>query len=131
MRTFRKLAIAASLLAIPASCAEPDPEGVRFFETKIRPVLATRCFVCHAAAAPKIQAALLLDSAAGLRKGGNSGPAVEPGQPDRSLLLRALRYQDKDLKMPPGKALPPDVVADFETWIRIGAPMPPDTQAAG
>ena len=51
---------------------------------------------------------------------------IEPGQPERSLLLRAIQYQDKSLKMPPGKALPAEIVADFDTWIRGGAPMPAD-----
>ena len=100
------------------------------FETKIRPVLVTRCYVCHSAEAAKVQGGLLLDSVAGLRRGGNSGAVIEPGDPDKSLLIRALRYQDKDLRMPPGKALPPEVVADFENWIRSGAVMPAAAIAA-
>jgi hypothetical protein len=106
-----------------------DGEGVQFFETKIRPVLATRCFACHSSQAPKVQGGLLLDSQAGVLKGGNSGAIIAAGQPDQSLLIRALRYQDKDVKMPPGKPLAPEVVADFEAWVRAGAPMPADSPA--
>ena len=101
-----------------------DQDLIQFFETKIRPVLATQCFGCHSAQAPKLQGGLALDSQSGIRKGGNSGTVIEPGQPERSLLLRAIQYQDKSLKMPPGKALPAEIVADFDTWIRGGAPMP-------
>src|SRR6476661_8890440 len=127
MRALLLLASAAAwILAHPVLCPGADQDGIQFFETKIRPVLATQCFGCHSAQAPKLQAGLSLDSQSGIRKGGNSGTVIESGQPERSLLLRAIRYQDKSLKMPPGKPLAPDVVADFETWIRAGAPMPAD-----
>jgi hypothetical protein len=112
---------AACLLAHPA---QPDAAGTEFFEKKIRPVLATRCYVCHSSTAPKIQGGFQLDSRDALRKGGNSGSPITPGDPDSSLLIRALRYTDPNLKMPPGKALPSDVVANFEEWVRMGAPDP-------
>jgi hypothetical protein len=115
--------------AIRATGAD-DPEAIRLFETKIRPVLASRCFACHSTKAPKLQGGLLLDSQAGVGKGGNAGSDVVAGDPERSLLIRAIRYQDKDLKMPPGKPLPQEVVTDFETWIKAGAPMPPDAEIA-
>src|SRR5438876_9899151 len=129
MRT-RLLSASAALwiLAYPRLCSA-DQDLTQFFETKIRPVLATRCFGCHSAQAPKLQGGLSLDSQSGIRKGGNSGTVVESGHPESSLLLRAIRYQDKVLKMPPGKALPAEIVADFETWIRVGAPMPADAEA--
>ena len=127
MRALLLLASAAALsLAHPGLCPGADQDGIQFFETKIRPVLATQCFGCHSAQAPKLQGGLSLDSQSGIRKGGNSGTVIESRQPERSLLLRAIRYQDKSLKMPPGKALPAETVADFETWIRGGAPMPAD-----
>ena len=110
--------------ALWAQTAPPDAAGVEFFEKKIRPVLATRCYVCHGAMAPKVQGGLHLDSRDGLRKGGNSGPPIVAGDPDASLLIKALRYTDPNLKMPPGKALPPEVVANFEAWVRLGAPDP-------
>ena len=107
-----------------AQSAAPDPAQIEFFEKKIRPVLATRCYVCHSAAAPKVQGGFQLDSRDGLRKGGNSGSPIVPGDPDSSLLIKALRYTDPNLKMPPGKALPAAVIADFEQWVKMGAPDP-------
>src|SRR5262249_18506522 len=72
------------------------------------------------------QGGLRLDSTAGIRQGGNSGLAVRAGDPDRSLLLRAIRRTDKNLKMPPGEPLSADIISDFEHWIRDGATMPGD-----
>src|SRR5262245_9404652 len=78
-----------------------DREGLDFFEKKIRPILVERCYSCHSAEAEKLKAHLLLDSRQGLLKGGDRGPAVVPGDPDRSLLVQALRQIDEDIKMPP------------------------------
>jgi hypothetical protein len=121
-----------------AGAAAPEvaitPEQEQFFEAKIRPVLVTHCGKCHASTALKLRAGLRLDSREGLRKGGDSGPAIVPGQPDESLLLRAIRYRDEDLRMPPKGKFPDAVVADFEAWIRMGAPDPrtgPDSAVAG
>ena len=126
--------ITASSAALLAQAPAPDAAGIEFFEKNIRPVLATRCYVCHGAMAPKVQGGLQLDSREGLRKGGNSGPAITPGDPETSLLIKALRYADPSLQMPPGKALAPEVVAHFEQWVRMGAPDPrseaPQTKAA-
>src|SRR3954451_12993420 len=72
-----------------------DPTGVEFFEKKIRPVLVEHCYSCHsedAARANKLKAGLALDTREGLRKGGESGPAVVPGKPDKSLFLKTLRH---------------------------------------
>src|SRR5215469_3494480 len=127
MRPLLSLAAVASwILGCPRWCRAAEQDRIQFFETKIRPVLATNCFGCHSSQAPKLEAGLSLDSTSGIRKGGNSGSVIEPGQPDHSLLIRAIRYQEKSLKMPPGKPLAPDVVADFETWIHDGAHMPAD-----
>ena len=92
-----------------------------FFETRIRPVLATRCFNCHGST--KSMKGLRLDSDAGLRQGGEDGTVVIPGDPGGSLLIRAIRYSE-DRKMPPGQPLPADVVADFERWVADGARWP-------
>jgi len=116
--------LCAALLLTPALLADD------FFENKIRPVLAAKCYPCHSSTIGKPQGGLLLDSAAGIAKGGNSGAVFEAGDPERSLIVRALRYQDKELKMPPGKALPPDTVADFETWVRSGAALPKEEKPA-
>jgi hypothetical protein len=85
----------------------PTPEQVAFFETKIRPVLAERCYECHSAKAEKLKGALLLDSRAGVVKGGDTGPLLTPGNPDASMIIEAVRHTDEDLAMPPKKKLPP------------------------
>ena len=74
--------------------------------------------------APAVQGGLLLDTREGLRKGGNSGAAVVPGNPEQSLLIKALRYKSKELQMPPGEPLTSEQVADFEDWVKMGAPDP-------
>jgi hypothetical protein len=98
------------------------------FEKKVRPVLAAKCYACHSRAAAAPQGGLLLDSAAAIAKGGNSGAVLIAGDPDRSLLLAAIGHKDKKLAMPPGSKLPPDVISDFETWIREGAALPLDLE---
>ena len=109
------------LLVLPAAAQQVSTD---FFETKIRPVLASRCYSCHSASATAVQGGLRLDTVEAIRRGGNSGSAIQPGDADRSLLLRALQYKDKTLKMPPGKPLPEEVVSNFAIWIQAGAAMP-------
>lgn len=100
------------------------PDEIAFFEKNIRPLLANNCYGCHSSAATKPMAGLLLDSKAGMLRGGKSGtPAIVPGKPDDSLLITAVRRL-KDLKMPPGKTLEPDEIENLVTWIRMGAPDP-------
>jgi hypothetical protein len=102
---------------------EPSREGVEFFEKRIRPLLDSQCLACHGAKTPA--GGLRLDTREGLLKGGNSGQSVIlPGDPERSLLIKAIRYNDAKLQMPPTGRLSPEQIADFETWIRIGAPDP-------
>lgn len=110
------------------SSAADDPpllskaEQNAFFEKKIRPVLVTECYGCHAAGeGRRVKGGLALDTREGLLQGGDSGPIVEPGQPEESLLIKAISHQDASLAMPPKKRLPESVVADFTTWIREGA----------
>ena len=115
-------------LATPAAVAGPAAsmtlEEERFFEVKIRPVLVSQCGKCHASTAEKVRGGLHVDSREGLRRGGDSGPALVPGNPDESLLIRAIRYRDQELRMPPKARLPETVVADFERWVKMGAPDP-------
>src|SRR5262245_257046 len=92
-----------------------------FFETKIRPVLATRCFGCHSSQLAAPRAELALDTKAGLSKGSVNGPVVVPGNPDASKLIQAIRYASPSLQMPPTGKLAGNVIADFETWVRAGA----------
>ena len=97
-----------------------------FFEKKIRPVLDERCYSCHSARAEKVKGGLLLDSRSGWARGGESGRALEPGDPEQGTLIRAIRYTDPDLQMPPKAKdrLTRQQVSDFESWVRMGAPDP-------
>ncbi|MCW5969103.1 MAG: PSD1 domain-containing protein [Blastocatellales bacterium] len=133
----RSLALAASALfclpGIAAINAQQSPAselskaGVDFFELKIRPALANHCYRCHSEQAKTPAGGLRLDTRAGMLKGGASGePAVFPGDPEKSLLIRAIRYVDPKLQMPMGGRLPDAVISDFEAWIRMGAPDPRD-----
>jgi cytochrome c553 len=109
-------------LADDEQAAAADPAGIEFFEKKIRPVLVEHCYECHSADAKEVKGGLLLDSRDATRNGGESGAAVVPGKPGESLLLEALRFES--FEMPPSQRLPDNVVADFEQWIKLGAPDP-------
>ena len=114
------------LLKNPRDRHLENPED--FFEKKIRPVLIEHCYRCHSAESKKLKGGLRLDTRRAIRRGGESGdPSVVPGEPEKSLLLAALRYED--LEMPPDRKLPSRVIADFEKWIRMGAPDPRDDAA--
>jgi hypothetical protein len=105
-----------------ASKASARPFGadqVRFFEEKVRPILETRCVKCHGGGG-KVKGGFRLDSRAAVLKGGDLGPAVDPDQPDRSLLLQAIRYEE--LEMPPGGRLPTGEQAILTRWVREGLP---------
>lgn len=100
----------------------PVVRGDDLFETKIRPVLVDVCFKCHGS--DKDSGNLRVDSREALLKGGDTSPAIVPNKPVESLLLKALRHTDDDLKMPPDKRLPDETIAAFEAWITAGAPWP-------
>ena len=120
----RRLVRACALLAAAATTGKADEAGVDFFEKKIRPVLIERCHECHAAD-KKVKAGLRLDHAEGWLRGGDSGPAVIPGKPDESPLIKAIRYTKLEFEaMPPKSALPKQEVALLEEWVRRGAPAP-------
>lgn len=102
-----------------------SPEGIEFFESRVRPMLIDHCYSCHSAEAKKVRGDLWLDSKAGWQKGGSSGkPAIVPGNPDASPLVVAIRYADPDLAMPPKERLSSNQVAILEAWVRMGAPDP-------
>ncbi len=112
-----------------AQASETSSAGADFFEKRIRPVLVERCFECHSAA-KEAKGKLLLDSHEGMIRGGEGGPIIVLGDPDKSRLITALRYTDSELEMPPKHALSPDQVHDFEHWVKIGAPDPRKDVAA-
>ncbi len=113
------------LLAVAGEMARAADEhsGIEFFEKRIRPALAEHCYECHAAGAKGLKGGLLLDRRDGWKRGGDSGPAVIPGKPADSLLIKALKHED-GMEMPPKGKLPDEVIADFEKWILEGAPDP-------
>jgi len=102
--------------------AAPTQEQLNFFETKIRPVLVTHCHECHSSESKIVQGGLRVDSRDGLLQGGDNGPAIVSGQPEQSLLIKALRHDG--IEMPPKGKLPASVIRDFETWILMGAADP-------
>ncbi|MEQ1852370.1 MAG: PSD1 and planctomycete cytochrome C domain-containing protein [Chthoniobacteraceae bacterium] len=116
--------IAAPLWA--AVTAEPTQKQLDFFESKIRPILADHCYKCHSIEAGKAKGELTLDTKGGWEKGGETGKAIVPGTPEKSLLYTALTYKD-DLRMPPtssGGKLSEQQIADIAEWIKMGAPDP-------
>ncbi|MSU58829.1 MAG: DUF1553 domain-containing protein [Pedosphaera sp.] len=115
----------------PAAVRTVTPEAAEFFEKKIRPLFTDRCYECHSAEAKKIKGGLRLDLRDGALKGGDSGPAVVPGEPEKSRLIKAVRYTDTELVMPPKHKLSPEEVADLMAWVNMGAPDPrSETNAA-
>lgn len=121
-RCVAALALYILLLTLPANSMAAEPSStaaIDFFESKIRPVLVEHCYPCHSSDAGEQEGGLLLDTRAGIRRGGDSGPAVTPGKFDESLLLDAIRYES--FEMPPSQKLPQQIISDFEQWIRLGA----------
>jgi cytochrome c553 len=125
----------ADIAAAPApsrSAPAVSGEDLQFFETRIRPVLADHCYKCHSREADKIRGGLMLDTREGMLHGGDTGPAIEPGKPEDSLVVDAISYKDTDLQMPPkGEKLSDQQVADITEWIRRGAFDPRSLVAKG
>ncbi len=109
--------------------AQPTPQQIEFFEQKIRPVLAEKCYGCHNAKLKTPMGGLRLDSRDALLKGGDSGPAIIAGDPAHSRLISALSYKE-ELKMPPTGKLSDEQRADFTTWVEMGAPDPRTSSTA-
>jgi hypothetical protein len=116
------LASALVRVACPLRAAPPAPSSEEVFETEVRPVLVRTCFPCHGG--KKTSGGLRVDSRAALLRGGDSGPAIAPGRPGSSLLIRALGHDDPDLRMPPSKRLPDGTLRAFASWVASGAPWP-------
>jgi cytochrome c553 len=119
------------LILLAAALAAPSDEsasGAEFFEKHVRPILAAKCYACHNV--NSANAGLRLNSIAGLRQGGRSGPLWSPGKPDASLLMAVLSHSHSKLKMPPGGKLPDEEIQTVRRWIEIGAPLPAQDAAA-
>src|SRR5580765_1923964 len=110
---FQIAAEARQRAAAPVSA----PQSPEYFESSVRPVLAANCYDCHG---DQRMGGLRLDSREGLLKGGRSGPAIVPGDPDKSLMIQAVR-QTTALKMPKGGTLKPAEVEALTEWVKAGA----------
>jgi cytochrome c553 len=115
-----RLLLVALFLASPAVAA--DPAAVEHFEKKVRPLFLSHCAKCHDDA--KAKGGLKMTSRAAVLAGGDTGPSVVPGKPAESLLLKAVRYTDEALQMPPAGQLPDADIAALEKWIAAGAEWP-------
>ncbi|MEP6669804.1 MAG: PSD1 and planctomycete cytochrome C domain-containing protein [Chthoniobacter sp.] len=115
----------SSASVFAAATAEPTKEQTEFFENKIRPIFKENCYKCHSLEQGKSKGDLTLDTKAGLLKGGENGAVVVPGDIEKSALIKAVGYLDKDLQMPPkGEKLTNQQIADLTTWVKMGAPDP-------
>lgn len=116
-----------SLVVWIAGGEETSPQALEFFEKRVRPLLVEACHKCHGAQQQK--GGLRLDSAAALRQGGDSGPAIVPGEPQKSLLIQAINYDPDGYQMPPTGKLSPESIAILTEWVRLGAPWPEETSS--
>ncbi|HUE74596.1 MAG TPA: PSD1 and planctomycete cytochrome C domain-containing protein [Pirellulaceae bacterium] len=117
------LLLSAVLAADDGAAAQaPTAEQVKFFETSVRPVLVEHCHKCHGE--KKQWASLRLDSRAAVLRGGDSGPAVVPGKPAESLLIRAVKHEEDVSPMPEDGKLTERQIADLVQWVEMGAPYP-------
>ncbi len=125
-RTTRNLCVfaALSLPVVAGAAVELKPSEIEFFERKVRPILVERCYECHSTTAKKLKGGLHLDTREGWAKGGDSGPAIVPGDVEKSLFITAARWSDPDLQMPPKNKLPAPEIAVLEEWVKMGAPDP-------
>lgn len=115
-------------LCLP-SYGQPPAESIEF-EQHIRPLLAEHCYECHSSESKTVQGGLRLDTPNGILLGGDSGPSLVASKPDESLLIQAVRYHDLDSAMPPAGKLTDELIVKLELWVRSGASMPSDEQAA-
>ncbi len=115
-----------------ATSPKLSPKEVQRFESEVRPLLIKYCYECHSAEAGRAEGGLQVDTREGIRRGGDSGPAVVPGDLKQSLLVLAIRYTNDDIAMPPkdsGGKMPDNDIATLEKWIKSGAPDPREGNA--
>lgn len=108
-----------AMLMLPLAAVRAD--DAQWFKDRVEPVLVKRCYECHSHQSGKLKGGLTLDSKSGWATGGDSGPAVVSGKPDESLLIKAVRYLDNDLKMPPDEKLPDAEIEVLVEWVKRGA----------
>jgi mono/diheme cytochrome c family protein len=114
----------SAILLIPAATFAAESQGEAFFREKVQPILTQHCFKCHSHG-EKMKANLLVDSREALLTGGDTGPAIVPGDPEKSLLIEAVNYKNTDLQMPPkGDKLTDGQISLLTEWVKLGAPWP-------
>ena len=130
--SFYRFSMAAWLVVFlgPVRLGASDPGEAEFFEKRIRPLLIERCHSCHSRETPNPMGGLRLDSAEAMLAGGSRGPAIAPGSPEESLLIRAISFQDPELKMPPTGRLSDREIGDMVQWVKSGAPFPGSESAS-
>ena len=121
--------VLAALASATAQETARDIDGNRFFSDKIEPLLKRHCLECHSHAAEEMEGGLTLDSRIGWVTGGDRGPAIVPGKPVESLLIKAVRRGDEDLQMPPDEKLSDKEIELLVEWIKRGAPDPRKTKS--
>src|SRR5262245_65150198 len=114
--------------ALPPADSRPTKSGAEYFEKKIRRIFVRHCYECHSGDPKKAKANFVLDTREGLRKGGQSGVVIAPGNPDESLLIEAVQYMG--LEMPPKEKLPDELIEELVKWVEMGAPDPRTGKAA-
>ena len=126
---FARILLTVAILALAVSGLHAqDRDDAEFFERRVRPLLTDQCIRCHGP--QKQKGGLRLDSRIGWQRGGDGGAALLAGDVEHSRLIRAVRYRDPELQMPPDGRLPDDQIAVLEEWVRRGAPDPRDTETA-
>ncbi len=125
------LRLTALACVIPACgvLAAPSAEEVDFFEKRIRPVLVEQCYECHSEG-KKVKGGLTMDHREAMLIGGDSGPSLVPGNPDKSRIIEAIRYKNRDMQMPPKNQLTAEQIRDLEKWVAMGAPDPREPKKA-
>ncbi|MFP6648812.1 MAG: c-type cytochrome domain-containing protein, partial [Pirellulaceae bacterium] len=122
-----KLTLVVLLLPCCLAGEEPTTEQLKFFETRIRPLLVERCYECHSGDVDEVESKFQIDSRAGILRGGIHGPAAIPGMPEKSLLIFAVNHAVQ-IDMPPKFKLPTREIADLTAWVKMGLPWP-DSEA--
>src|SRR2546423_5616944 len=115
LKSIRVLLAASAIVS-----AKAQADDVAFFTEKIQPILEERCFECHSHKSGKMKGGLTLDSRSGWQAGGEQGAVIVPREPERSLLVKAIRRTDPDLKMPPKNPLSSSEIGLLEEWIKRG-----------
>lgn len=116
--------ISAASVFVSAEDKAPNKADLDFFDKKVKPILTERCYECHSAKAKKVKGKLKVDTKEDFEKGGEDGKIVVPGDLEKSPMIKAVRWVDEDLQMPPKKKLTDAEIKTLEEWVKRGAPYP-------